>query len=110
MVNIKARIQKFRLKHTRAFWVDRNLKKWKAKDISDDYLKHIIYFISEGKGWSTFIHKRKRINRIFKEAYRRELTNFAGIFNLHQWALCQHGYSTAWPKYRFTWKGEFIEL
>ena len=97
-------------KYTFAFWIDGKFRKFKAKDIDDDWLKHIIYFIAEGKGWRPFIENKKRINRIFKEAYKREICRPDILFTLHRWALFYNGFEDHCPRYLVDWDGKYIDL
>lgn len=104
-------LQRFRMKHTRAFWIDKNKKYYKSKQISDDYLKKIAFFISEGKGWSLFLcNRRDRINNIFEEIYKRKILPAEAVLNLHARAEYMFGFSESYPNIRYTWEGKFERL
>ena len=109
-MSFKGRVERFKMKHSRAFWIDVNKKCFKKEEIDDDYLKHIIYFMSDAGGWAPFISNKKRINRIFQEAYRREIMPMDRLLNLHQWTLCYHGFSDKWPRYKVDWNGTYVEV
>lgn len=92
---------------TTPFWIDRNFVGYDASEIDDDYLKHIIYFVSEGKGWDFFLTK-DRINAIFEEAYARKICRPDVIFALHRMSLYNFGYTTHMPRLTVDWNGNYI--
>lgn len=105
----KVKLFYFRLKITSAFWVDKKGNFLKAKEISDEYLKNIIYTVCEKRGWNRFIENKKRINLIFEEAYKRNLYRCDEILSLHQAALYIWGFDDNAPKYIRSWDGKMID-
>lgn len=93
--------------NSKPFWIDRNHNYLEEYEIDDDYLKHIAFFVSEGKGWHEFTHNEEVISRIYKECYKRRLMRPDIIFTLHSWALYRHGFGNR-PKYNVTWSGEYF--
>lgn len=79
------------------FWIDFNGRELMKKDIDDEYLKNICTFVAQGLGYYFFIHNRRRIKRIYKEALKRNLLPKEIILNLRQWALYTHRFSPKIP-------------
>lgn len=79
------------------FWVDFNGCELMKKDIDDEYLKNICIFVAQGLGYYFFIHNRRRIKRIYKEALKRNILPKEIILNLRQRALYTHRFSPKIP-------------
>jgi hypothetical protein len=80
-------------------WVDRYGKELRLQDISDDYLFKIMVCIPQDIGYECILSNRQKISAIYEEAYKRNISNGAVIYNLHTWALCVHGFDNHWPSW-----------
>lgn len=105
-IQMKLKDETFEIKEVD--WVDRNHKGFLMKEIDDDYLKHIAYFVAEGGGWSSFINETV-IDNIFKECYTRKIMRPDVILLLHLWSSFIRGYSNYIPKYQVDWEGNYIK-
>lgn len=96
-----------KMKKTHAFWINGNLEFMPRRQVSDNHLIQIVYFLSRGKGYKAFLSNRKRIDRIFKEAYRRKILRLDLLYSLHLNALFYFGFRDRQPRYNIDFAGEY---
>ena len=75
------------------FWINEAGRELKAREMDDNYIKNLCFFIAQGRGYWFFIHNRRRIRRIYLEALKRKVRPDEEIQNLYRLALCVHGYA-----------------
>jgi hypothetical protein len=80
-------------------WINRFGDEFELKDINNEYLMKILICIPQGTGYSCIVENKEKINALYQEAYNRNLTNYAVIFNLHTWALCVWGFEDNFPSW-----------
>lgn len=107
---MKMRKIKNMLKSINKFWIDEDGHTYKRENVSNKYLENIMHKCANNKWPSTFSCTKRRINKIFKEAYDRAVCRYDVILNLHAWTLFYQGYSNEHPSKIVDLSGNYYRL